>query len=184
MLTRAVVFAFAILAVAGIGYAQHSGPPGRGPVHDQDTVTRLQIYLDEHSFGPGKIDGRWGDFVGKALQRFQAAHGQQPSGQVDAALREELQKISPVYATYKLTDGDLHWVGKVPATPARMAHLKKILYRSTLDFVAERYHADPAFVQKLNSGANLNNLRIGSTVQVPNVQPFQTHLRQFEKLDR
>ena len=173
MLTRALVIILVILAIAGFGYAQPSGAPGGPPVQDQDTVTRLQIYLDEHSFGPGKIDGRWGDFVGKALQRFQAANGRQPSGQIDAALPQELQKISPVYSTYKLTDGDLHWVGKVPTTPARMAHLKKILYRSALDFISERYHADPTFIQKLNSGTNLNHLKIGSTVRVPNVQPFQ-----------
>ena len=78
---------------------------------DQDTVTRLQIYLDEHSFGSGKIDGRWGEFIGKALQRFQAAHGQQQSGQIDSFLQQELQRISPVYTTYTLTDNDLNWVG-------------------------------------------------------------------------
>ena len=126
-------------------------------------MSRLQIFLDEHSFGPGKIDGRWGEFIGKALQRFQAAHGQQPSGQIDAALQQELQKISPVYTTYTLTDGDLHWVGEVPSKPAGMAQLKRILYRSALDYVAERYHADPAFIRKLNSGRNLNDLKKGST---------------------
>jgi lipoprotein-anchoring transpeptidase ErfK/SrfK len=152
---------------------QRKAGPGGQPVPDQDTVSRLQIFLDEHSFGPGKIDGRWGEFLGKALQRFQAAHGQQPSGQIDSALQQELQKISPVYTTYTLTDGDLHWVGKVPSKPAGMAQLKRILYRSALDYVAERYHADPAFIQKLNSGRNLNDLKKGSTVQVPNVQPFQ-----------
>jgi lipoprotein-anchoring transpeptidase ErfK/SrfK len=150
----------------------NTGPTGQ-PVPDQDTVTRLQIYLDEHSFGPGKIDGRWGEFIGKALQRFQTANGQQPSVQINSALQQELQKISPVYTTYTLTDGDLHWVGKVPAKPAGMAQLKKILYNSALDFVAERYHADPAFIQKLNPGRNLAALKKGSKVQVPNVQPFQ-----------
>jgi len=174
MLTRTPFFAFVLLGIASFGYARHSGTLADPPaVEDQDTVTRLQIYLDEHSFGPGKIDGRWGDFVGKALQRFQAANGQQPSGQIDAALRQELQKISPIYSSYKLTAGDLHWVGKVPAKPTQMAHLKKILYRSALDFVSERYHADPAFIRKLNPGQNLNNLKIGSTIRVPNVQPFQ-----------
>src|SRR6516162_10394521 len=138
MLTRILVFAFLILGIASFGYAQHSDTLADPPVvEDQDTVTRLQIYLDEHPFGPGKIDGRWGDFVGKALQRFQVANGRQPSVQIDAALRQELQKISPLYSTYKLIDGDLHWVGRVPATPAGMAHLKKILYRSPLDFIAE-----------------------------------------------
>ena len=109
MLTRILVFAFVILGIASFGYAQHSDTLADPPVvGDQDTVTRLQIYLDDHSFGPGKIDGRWGDFVRKALQRFQAGNGRQPSGQIDAALRQELLKISPVYSTYKLTGSDLH----------------------------------------------------------------------------
>jgi lipoprotein-anchoring transpeptidase ErfK/SrfK len=150
-----------------------SAGPSTQPLPDQDTVCRLQIYLDEHSFGPGKIDGRWGEFIGKALQRFQSAHDQQPSGQIDAALQQDLEKISPVYTTYTLTEGDLHWIGKVPSTPAGMAKLKKIWYGSALDFVAERYHADPEFIRKLNPGRNLNDLKKGSTVQVPNVQPFE-----------
>ena len=175
-------FALPALAIAISGYAQvpatvappqRYGGPGGQPVPAQDTVSRLQIFLDEHSFGPGKIDGRWGEFLGKALQRFQAAHGQQPSGQIDSALQQELQKISPIYVTYTLTDSDLHWVWEVSSKPAGMAQLKRILYRSALDYVAERFHADPAFIQKLNSGRNLNELKKGSTVQVPNVQPFQ-----------
>jgi lipoprotein-anchoring transpeptidase ErfK/SrfK len=107
------------------------------------------------------------------LHRFQAAQGQNPSDQIDPALQQALEKISPVYTTYTLTDSDLKWVGKVPSKPAGMARLKSILYRSTLDYVAERYHADPDFIRKLNSGRNLNDLKKGSTVQVPNVQPFQ-----------
>src|ERR1700692_500017 len=175
MLIRTLFFALPALAIATSGYAQvpDRGGPGGQPVPDPDTVSRLQIFLDEHSFGPGKIDGRWGEFLGKALQRFQAAHGQQPSGQIDSALQQELQKISPVYTTYTLTDGDLHWVGKVPSKPAGMAQLKRILYRYALAYVAERYHADPVFIRKLNSGRNLNDLKKGSPVQVPNVQPFQ-----------
>ena len=147
--------------------------PGTQSVPDQETITRLQIFLDEHSFGPGKIDGRWGEFIGKALKRFQAASGRQPSGQIDPALQQELEKISTVYTTYTVTEPDFHWVGKVPAKPAEKAKLKKILYRSVLDFVAERYHADPDFIRKLNPGRNLNDLKKGSTVRVPNVQPFQ-----------
>ena len=170
---RIRLVALSLLAITNSGYAQSNGAPGVPPVLDQDTGTRLQIYLDDHSFGPGKIDGHWGEFVGKALQHFRASQGRQPSGQIDSALHQELQKISPVYTSYTLTDGDLHWVGKVPSKPAGMAKLKRILYRSALDFVSERYHADPAFIRKLNSGLNLNNLKIGSTIEVPNVQPFQ-----------
>ena len=85
MLIRTLFFALPALAIAISGYAQvpatvappqRNGGPGGQPAPDQDTVSRLQIFLDEHSFGPGKIDGRWGEFIGKALQRFQATHGQ------------------------------------------------------------------------------------------------------------
>jgi lipoprotein-anchoring transpeptidase ErfK/SrfK len=153
--------------------SQTNASPSKPVMQDQDRVTRLQIYLDEHSFGPGKIDGRWGEFIGKALRRFQAANGQQASGQIDAALQQELEKISPVYTTYTLTDGDLNWVGNIPSDPAGMAKLKRILYRSALDYLAERYHADPEFLRKLNPGQNLANLKKGSAVRLPNVQPFQ-----------
>jgi lipoprotein-anchoring transpeptidase ErfK/SrfK len=153
--------------------SQANASPSNPLIQDQDTVTRLQIYLDEHSFGPGKIDGRWGEFIGKALQRFQASNGQPASGQIDAALQQELEKISPVYTTYTLTEGDLHWVGNIPSDPAGMAKLKRILYRSALDYLAERYHADPEFIRKLNPGQNLANLKKGSAVRLPNVQPFQ-----------
>src|ERR1700721_211866 len=37
------------------GSSQNNAGPSAQPVSDQDSVTRLQIYLDEHSFGPGKI---------------------------------------------------------------------------------------------------------------------------------
>ena len=173
MPTRTLFTTLSVFVIASIGYAQNNGAPTGLPLQDQDTLTRLQIYLDEHSFGPGKIDGRWGRFVGKALQRFNAAQGQQTSGQIDPALRQELEKISPVYTTYTITEGDLRWIGKIPATPSGMARLKKILYRSALDFVSERYHADLDFIKKLNAGRNLNDLKTGSTLLVPNVQPFQ-----------
>src|SRR4051794_13538414 len=32
------------------------------PNYDEATSTRLQIFLDNHNFGPGKIDGKMGEF--------------------------------------------------------------------------------------------------------------------------
>ncbi|HKS31830.1 MAG TPA: hypothetical protein VJR28_05430, partial [Chthoniobacterales bacterium] len=37
------------------------------PNYDEETATRLQIFLDNNDFGPGKIDGRMGEFFRKAL---------------------------------------------------------------------------------------------------------------------
>src|SRR5687767_8625189 len=35
-----------------------------------EAVLRLQIFLDRQLFGPGKLDGRPGEFTTKALQRY------------------------------------------------------------------------------------------------------------------
>ncbi|RYD84023.1 MAG: murein L,D-transpeptidase, partial [Verrucomicrobiaceae bacterium] len=37
------------------------------PVMERDVTTRAQIFLDQQLFGPGKIDGRPGEFFKKAL---------------------------------------------------------------------------------------------------------------------
>jgi lipoprotein-anchoring transpeptidase ErfK/SrfK len=143
------------------------------PAPDQDTVTRLQIFLDENGFGPGKIDGHWGNFVQAALQRYYSSQGQATVNEIDGNTLEKLQKISPLYSTYKVTRDDPHWVGTVPSQPAGMAKLKQIIYRSMLDFISERFHTDPEFLHRLNPARNLNTLKPGSEVQVPNIQPFQ-----------
>src|SRR5450432_2253643 len=49
------------------------------PVYDEETSVRLQIFLDNHEFGPGKIDGRMGEFFGKALVAYKKAHGMPPT---------------------------------------------------------------------------------------------------------
>ena len=73
------------------------------PVSEREVITRLQIFLDQRSFSPGKIDGRWGEFVAKALQRYQRANALPATGQIDGYLQQELQHIFPIYTTYVLT---------------------------------------------------------------------------------
>ena len=111
------------------------------PVSEREVITRLQIFLDQRSFGPGKIDGRWGEFVAKALQRYQRANGENPTGQIDPGLQEHLQRIFPIYTTYQLTDDDFKRVGNIPYKPAEEAKVKAMLYRSITEFIAERYHS-------------------------------------------
>src|SRR5438132_532742 len=56
------------------------------PNYDEVTSTRLQIFLDNNNFGPGKIDGRMGEFFRKALVAYKIAHGIAPTGAVDSFL--------------------------------------------------------------------------------------------------
>src|SRR3954468_5827472 len=60
--------------------------PGAIPValpnYDDETTTKLQIFLDNNDFGPGKIDGRLGEFFRKALVHYKRAHGMAENGYV------------------------------------------------------------------------------------------------------
>ena len=157
--------------------------PRAEPASEREIITRLQIFLDQRSFGPGKIDGRWGEFCAKALQRYQKANGQEPTGQIDEALQGELQHIFPIYTTYTLTADDFTEVGDTPLKPKEQAKVKAMLYRSITEFVAERFHSDENFVAKLNKDRNMNSLKAGDVLRVPNVPPFQVEtLREIGSL--
>jgi lipoprotein-anchoring transpeptidase ErfK/SrfK len=51
--------------------------------------------------------------------------------------------------------------------------VKKPLYRSPLDFLAERFHSGQDFIKRLNPKIKFDQLKPGTSVQVPNIQAFQ-----------
>ena len=46
-------------------------------------------------------------------------------------------------------------------------------YRSTLEFVAERFHTDENFLTKINPEIKWDQVEIGTEIKVPNVTPFE-----------
>jgi lipoprotein-anchoring transpeptidase ErfK/SrfK len=141
------------------------------PVQAQELVTRLQIFLDQQNFGPGIIDGRWGEFTGKALVHYARAHNLQVTPAIYGEL--PLDTVYPIYVDYTITPEDAKVVGPVSSKPAEEAKLKHLLYPDLLTFIEERYHASPDFLKKLNHGKNLDDLKPGDVVRVPNVAPFK-----------
>lgn len=140
-------------------------------VGEREIVTRLQIFLDQKCFGPGIIDGRWGEFTGKALGRYAKVHGLTP----DASIYEKLglDAIDPIYTTHEITEAEAQAIGEVPKKPVEQAKLKRIPYSSLLEFIEERYHASPDFLRKLNPEKNMDALKAGDVVWVPNVEPLK-----------
>lgn len=140
------------------------------PNYDEETSTRLQIFLDNSNFGPGKIDGQMGEFFRKALLHYKRAHGMPETGAVDSSLFEQ---VPQTFTTYTIREEDSKLVGDLPSDHAEQAKLKWQPYTSFLEFVAERYHSAEAYVRKLNPGRNLDDLKPGDVVTVPNVLPFE-----------
>src|SRR5213595_3710791 len=69
------------------------------PNYDEETSVKLQIFLDNNYFGPGKIDGRMGEFFGKALVHYKRAHGMHETGAVDAWL---LDQVPGTFTTFTI----------------------------------------------------------------------------------
>ncbi|CAN5669549.1 L,D-transpeptidase [soil metagenome] len=143
------------------------------PNYDEETSTRLQIFLDNNNFGPGKIDGKMGEFFRKALISYKVANGLPTTGAFDATL---LEQVPEAYTTYTIRPEDEKFVGPVASKPSEQAKLKALPYSSFLELVCERFHAAEEYVRQLNPGVNFARLQPGDTLKVPNVIPFEIEL--------
>ena len=142
------------------------------PNYDEETSTRLQIFLDNSDFGPGKIDGRMGEFFRKALVSYKHAHKMRETGAVDQWL---LDQVPVPFTTYTIKGDDLAYVGDLPSDHESQAKLKFLPYTSLLEFVAERFHSAEDYIRKLNKDRDLDcdHLEPGDELKVPNVLPFE-----------
>jgi lipoprotein-anchoring transpeptidase ErfK/SrfK len=156
--------------------AMASPPAKNSPPLNRETIVRLKVFLDQHSFGPGEIDDRWTNLCANALRLYQSAGGRNATGQLDPQLEQEISGLSPLYVTYQIKPEDFNWVGKSPSKPAAQAKLKAMPYPSIAEFVAERFHTNQPFLASLNRGKNLSRIRAGDAVQVPNVPPLELEL--------
>src|SRR5438552_7204217 len=158
------IFCMSIFLVANATRARQAAPPAGRPAarpkptpeiiaalpnYDEETATRLQIFLDNNDFGPGKIDGKMGEFFRKALISYKHSHLVRETGFVDQWL---LDQVPVTFTTYTIKPDDLKFIGPAPTSHSEQAKLKALLYASLLEFVAERYHSAEAYIQKLNPG--------------------------------
>jgi lipoprotein-anchoring transpeptidase ErfK/SrfK len=161
-----------------------SAPPAQAAKrHPQPTQqqteqnVRLQIFLDNANFGPGKIDGQQGEFTKKALTLYRQAKdlpANQPASS-KASLDTsgiDLSGVEPAFTTYTVTAEDAANVGALPSGPEAQAKVKRLPYASLAEAVAEKFHCDLAFFKHLN-GKKAAQLKAGDQVTVPNVKPFE-----------
>lgn len=143
-----------------------------------EAATRLQVFLDRANFSPGAITGRYNEFTFKALSLYRESIGEpapSPPAKPDAAPDVngiDLNSIEPVFIDYTVTDADVKNIGPVPTGVAAQAKLKFLPYRDAAEAIAERFHCDVQFLEKLNPG-KVRKIKPGDQLKVPNVEPFE-----------
>jgi lipoprotein-anchoring transpeptidase ErfK/SrfK len=155
-----------------------AAPSAKATQQQIEEYTRLQIFLDNANFGPGKIDGHDGIFTRKALALFRRSQGQ-PDAPATADAKAppdtnglDLQSIQPVFLEYEITKEDAATVGTLPSGPEAQSKVKSLPYATLAEAVAEKFHCDIDFLKKLNPG-KAEHLKAGDKVLVPNVKPFE-----------
>jgi len=144
-----------------------------------EAAAQLQIFLDRSNFGPGKIDGQYNEFTWKALALFRESRGEPPPA-LPSKTKDtppdlnglDLNSVQSVFNTYVVSGEDLQNAAKLPSSPKEQAKLKVLLYRDTADAIAEKFHCDVRFLEKLNPGKT-KAIKAGDELRVPNVEPFE-----------
>ncbi len=156
-----------------VSAAEPAVPPGP-PVA---SWTEAQVELHRRGFSCGSIDGVRGPQSAGAMMAFQRNEGLNPTGDLDPATRARLLLTAPPLTDHTFTTEEFARLEPVPATWLGKSQRPALPHATALELVAERYHASPNFLRRLNPDTNWDDLLPGAVIKVPAVPPFATTLK-------
>ncbi len=110
-----------------------------------------------------------GDQTRAALIAFQRRDGLPESGELDAETRTALALRSPPIAKYTVTSNDVARIQPLSATWLGKSQQTALDFETLLELVAEKGHASPRLIRKLNPDVDWATAGEGTTVQMPEV---------------
>jgi lipoprotein-anchoring transpeptidase ErfK/SrfK len=132
-------------------------------------VLRAQVLFARAHFSSGEIDARYGTNMKGLIEDYQEAHGIPSSGIVD----DETWKLlnadpKPAVVRALIAPEDVEGpFAEIPVDMPEKATLPALSYSSPLEGIAEKYHASPELLQRLNPNASFD--RAAEEILVPNV---------------
>jgi lipoprotein-anchoring transpeptidase ErfK/SrfK len=142
--------------------------PGAFPRPVQN-VFEAQLALADQGISSGSLDGAIGPQTRAALRAFQQKEHLAVTGELDAATKEQLLLSTPPYTDYTVSANDLARLQPLSRTWLGKSQQTALDFETILELVAEKGHAHPNLVRRLNPSIDWTNVAAGTTVQLPDV---------------
>lgn len=137
------------------------------PVYDS---LEAQIALARRGISSGSIDGVFGAQTRAALLSFQRHNGLPEATELDPATKARLLLDSPGFTNFTVSASDLARLQPISASWLGKSQQSALDYETILELVAERGHASPNLVRRLNPKVNWTNVPAGTDIRIPAVE--------------
>ena len=125
--------------------------------------------MARRAISPGSIDGATGSQTRAAIAAFQHSESISKGGTLDTNTRARLTLDAPLLADYLVTTNDLARLQPLGKTWLAKSQQTALDYETILELVAEKAHAHPLLVQKLNPGVDWASVAAGAVLKIPDV---------------
>jgi lipoprotein-anchoring transpeptidase ErfK/SrfK len=161
------------LLAAGPDTHTHKETPARSDTTCSDPLS-YQVLLDRLGFSVGEIDGTSGPNLHHVVAAFQTSAKLTPTGALDCETWNALAQAgaTEILVDYTISDQDVqgpYLDRPVPSALATQAELPALSYASVAEAIAERFHASPRWLARINKG---RRFAAGTVIRVPAVTPF------------
>jgi len=142
--------------------------PGTPPLRSPGNVFEAQLALARLGISSGPVDGVLGSQTRAALRAYQRRERLPVNGQLDAPTRARLGFVPPPLTDYVVTPSDVAELRPLSPTWLGKSRQDRLGYETVLELVAERAHAHPQLIRRLNPQVYWPSARAGLRVVVPN----------------
>jgi lipoprotein-anchoring transpeptidase ErfK/SrfK len=132
-------------------------------------VFEAQVALARQGISPGPIDGTLGSQTRAAISVFQGRQDLLQTGQLDTNTQLRLLLDAPLLTTYVVATNDLARLQPLGKTWLAKSQQSALDYETELELVAEKSHAHPELIRRLNPGVNWTNPAPGTVLRIPAV---------------
>jgi lipoprotein-anchoring transpeptidase ErfK/SrfK len=194
--------AFSFLLFIGLGYLVFAAKD-RGPLPPIDPLDPAKIYMYPRSvenwldvqialarqgISSGSIDGVGGHQTAAALRAFQERAGLDQTGYLDNATKGRLVLVAPPFRQINLSAEELAALQPLSKTWLGKSQQSSLAYETALELAAEKTHAHPNLLKRLNPQLDWSKVAPTTKITVPAIertgelgQPSQIHISLSEK---